>query len=393
MSSIEIYWEDINATQIPNKFKIYKSTATMDVNNLPTPLVVDLPKEQRSYVDNDVTFGNTYYYIVAAYTNNNEILGDEQKVIVKENMYFSSSAVIYKISHDSTTKIPAKFKSLDSSIVGIDSDASGNVYSLTSTSTLYKHDYQGNEIYSVSLGESCYCLIVDQNQNVFVGGNNKIKKYDATGAHIGDITWSMWYDGDVVNINIDQQQRLILSTTYLNNSHGSILYKIEQNGVVIFSERIEMNSSYYAGGIAIDDEMNIYHLIYYSGRTYIHKYDPLGNVIYTNKMIEFDYGSNYNSNYGIAYDTTHSKLYISPERYVYVSDTDGNNIQRVGSSSSRGLLNGSRNDVYAIGTIFQRLDNTTTTHSFRYNEMRPDSVAVVEPGRYINQFGLYTPPA
>lgn len=66
-----------------DSFDVYRSSAPMDAESLPAPLVTNI-KTMR-YVDTSVVIGETYYYRVAAWLENDRMLSQEIEAIASAN--------------------------------------------------------------------------------------------------------------------------------------------------------------------------------------------------------------------------------------------------------------------------------------------------------------------
>lgn len=415
--SVHIGWSDINASHIPNKYKIYRSDTPIDIENLPEPLVTDLPKEQLSYIDDTVEFGNTYYYIVSTYTSDNEELGGEQIVHVKENIYYTNNRTLYKVGYNSTTTRPKFVKGFSAQIRAIDCDVHGYVYVLT-TRTLYKLDHNGNEVLSINIGENAYSIIVDAEQNAFIGMLQKVRKYNTVSE---ELVWesSQLNDTDnngianagrVYDMSIDQQGRIWIQTSYQDNYHGINALRLDNDGSILWSRSIQTGSTYYPMGIVVDSNLTGYVLYCRDTNTTdsdnffeIRKISDIGGTISTTRIDDgfLRHRSDYarNNNGQLRYDSISDKVIAKSAIQVHSLSIDGGNTStrlfNIGSNTSaEEIYVDSRGEIIGItGTVLERWVNDSRVYRRSYTGVDSSiSRLCVEPGKYAIERGIYTPP-
>lgn len=78
----KLAWVDPNTNE--DGFHIYRATAPMDVNNLPTPIDTIGPGST-TYEDGGVVDGNTYYYRVGVFQGSTELISSELKAVAIES--------------------------------------------------------------------------------------------------------------------------------------------------------------------------------------------------------------------------------------------------------------------------------------------------------------------
>lgn len=81
MTTVTLNWKDLNYGE--SEQRVYRSTATIDPENLGTPLAT-LGADVTSYIDTTVVDQETYYYRVSAVVNGTEYVSDEVSAFVDE---------------------------------------------------------------------------------------------------------------------------------------------------------------------------------------------------------------------------------------------------------------------------------------------------------------------
>ena len=149
--TINLSWVDTN--RVEDGYRVYKSTSPMDPSvSMPAPIAT-LDPNSESYVDTDVTYGQTYYYIVSAYNNlqSEEVFSENKEVVCEENIYaISVSGETHKIDTNGNRIFVDRTQNLFGTIrqdFTMDMDFKGNFY-YVSGNTIKKVDKNFQDVWT-----------------------------------------------------------------------------------------------------------------------------------------------------------------------------------------------------------------------------------------------------
>lgn len=400
MPSITVNWRDINASNIPIQYRIYRDTSPIDTAGvLPAPIVEGLPKSQLSYVDSTVTFGTTYYYVVSAYTDTNEVFGDEQIIPLKENRYATDgNDTLIKIGFNSENQIPSYSKQLTGgTIMDVDCDADGFVYTISSTE-LHKIDQYGDIVWTATLpvGNAGYSVIADSQGNVYAGLYDMIIKYDSTGTNIQEI---LSIGGRVYDLCIDYQGFILALHTTGDTDGDALLKRIDSASWTVQWDIIITNAfRMRAQSCSVDPSMNIY-VVYsqWDSSPFVgmRKVDASGNITQTIDYSTYEYTSS--ANRVCCYDPINDRIFAlggGYNSYIFDSALTQISSSNNGSNQFGGIVSDGRGNSIinrGLSSAIQVVDsNNSRTFYQTYNGVA-GGIMSVEPGRYAIENGLYTP--
>lgn len=338
--NVTLMWEDLN--MIENGHRVYRSKTPMDINNMPLPTKT-LGKNLTVYEDNDVIDGEYYYYIVSAFTDKYEEFSNEiytkaastrlyvsgtgglQQYSVEGiyntdfssveptgylqednmgNFVTNSGDILYRINGNNGT--PTALYTF-SSMTSYDADDTG-FYITSSSYSIIKYDYDGNEIYrhninayrnsatvsndvlgEVLVADSDYPTFrvrrldangnqvweaSDSNQVRAIANKNGVVYYGGAGRKLfkvdyytGIREWSLGTEF-VWRIEIDVNDDVIVA--FLN----ATIQKYKPDGSLIFT----INAADRCMGLTSDKFGNIYIAL---RNGFIEKYSSEGNIIWS----------------------------------------------------------------------------------------------------------------
>lgn len=299
--NVTLRWDDTNNIEVGHR--IYRSDMPMDTTNMPSPIGV-VSENITEYIDEDRAVGNTYYYRVSAFIDGDERFSDEISIVVTDvsSVYsasddntikminsdgsenwtyteFSESVSSIKVLSDNTViagsvnnihKIDTDSTMLwettvDGSVIDIVLGYMNRVYALTDTGRYYKFNDDGsvmrvgNTVNGTSFG-------VDNRNNIYIGTNSDVTKYDEDGAII-------WKNEDIATqineIYIDYDENVYLAC------EDNRVIKLNRNGSIQWEYTEHTNT---VNSIAVDENYNVYSS---SNDTTVKKIDENGNEVWS----------------------------------------------------------------------------------------------------------------
>lgn len=402
MASVLIKWRDVNAPDVTNQYRIYRSTSPMDTANLPAPLVEGLAKSTTQYEDTTVTPGTTYYYIVASYTATTESLGEEQMMFAGPNVYLSYSDNVNKMSRDSTKPaFSASDLSESGGIVSMEVDNAGNIYTGDSQGSIHKFDAYGVHQWSAAtIFTYVIGLAIDGDGNVYCGGYGAtgIQKYDSLGTLVTtyDPTFVSSSYRNVVDITIDAQNNIVFVGGDNNvDPTGVGGAKMDQAGGEIWTFSYTTSSNHRVHSVITDPDLNTYISHSYdhpssstSDNNYIRKIDPGGTTLWSTGLGYYAHAPR--ARRTIAYNPVNGYIYYawrSSNQYRggKIDPVDGTDLGTItGISFAHNVACDHLGNVYFMYsdkvTMYDSSDVQVTTWTCA--ETSHEDAIACDPGRY-----------
>ena len=238
--TINLSWVDTN--RVEDGYRVYKSTSPMDPSvSMPAPIAT-LDPNSESYVDTDVTYGQTYYYIVSAYNNlqSEEVFSENKEVVCEENIYaISVSGETHKIDTNGNRIFVDRTQNLFGTIrqgFTMDMDFKGNFYYVSGNTIkkvdknfqdVWTYDFAPYSIYGnhfafyVGVDECVYCI------NTYHQNNNsklyifKINK-DGTQGEVYEDSIGTQFSYPSITLSPDMS-KLVIQYTYSTTTYTRII--------------------------------------------------------------------------------------------------------------------------------------------------------------------------
>lgn len=299
-NDVTLVWDDPN--MIEKGHRIYRSSTSMDVDNMPKP-IANINKDETMYIDRDQPVGVTNFYRVSAWIDGYEAISNEFAIVVPPLRYLyatSQDGAVYRLTDQGDEMWGDINLTHDYSQIAVDS--SGDLI-VVYDSTITKFAKSGGKVWDYSVPSTIQGITVDLDRNIYLAHDSIVQQVTIN----GEDGWRYTHSEPINTIAYD----ILKGYIYIGDATG-----------IHVTDGESQVASHAIGEVQdiIPDRAN---MVYYRQDNILYRYDLTHEVMVTSVTLGSDILDWVVGNDNTVYVSTSSgiaKLNVENSDAVFLSD-------------------------------------------------------------------------